>query len=230
MPGHRAELLAADPRQRAGEHLADRRPDRHQGVRRRHRRRCAGSADDVLRAIAPVRGVARAFVDRGGQVPQLQIEIDRAARGALRPERRRRRGRDRDRARRQDGDRDLGRRAAIRAWSSGSARTSGAIADAIRNVLVDTPAGLRMPLSEVADVSVGSGSMNIAANRARAWRRSACSSAAATWAASSARCSSGSSADVTLAARLLRHLGRRVREPAARDGAAERDRARSACC
>ena len=36
------------------------------------------SAADVLRAIAPVRGVARAFVDRGGQVPQLQIEIDRA--------------------------------------------------------------------------------------------------------------------------------------------------------
>src|SRR4051795_4519171 len=35
------------------------------------------STADVLRAIAPVRGVARAFVDRGGQVPQLQIEIDR---------------------------------------------------------------------------------------------------------------------------------------------------------
>ena len=35
-------------------------------------------ANDVLRTIAPVRGVARAFVDRGGQVPQLQIEIDRA--------------------------------------------------------------------------------------------------------------------------------------------------------
>src|SRR5439155_815191 len=35
-------------------------------------------ANDVLRTIAPVRGVARAFVDRAGQVPQLQIEIDRA--------------------------------------------------------------------------------------------------------------------------------------------------------
>jgi heavy metal efflux system protein len=33
---------------------------------------------------------------------------------------------------------------------------------AIRNVLVDTPAGLRIPLSEVASVTVGSGSMNIA--------------------------------------------------------------------
>src|SRR5262249_33457861 len=36
------------------------------------------AADEVLRAVLPVRGVARAFVDRGGQVPQLQIEIDRA--------------------------------------------------------------------------------------------------------------------------------------------------------
>src|SRR3954453_13758739 len=35
------------------------------------------AAADVLRAVAPVAGVARAFVDRGGQVPQLQIEIDR---------------------------------------------------------------------------------------------------------------------------------------------------------
>src|SRR5262249_52059832 len=33
---------------------------------------------------------------------------------------------------------------------------------AIANVLVDTPSGLRIPLSEVATVSVGSGSMNIA--------------------------------------------------------------------
>jgi heavy metal efflux system protein len=35
-------------------------------------------ANEVLRTIAPVRGVARAFVDRAGMVPQLQIEIDRA--------------------------------------------------------------------------------------------------------------------------------------------------------
>ena len=38
-------------------------------------RRLAG---ELLRTVAPVRGVARAFVDRAGQVPQLQIEIDRA--------------------------------------------------------------------------------------------------------------------------------------------------------
>src|SRR5262245_38306908 len=35
-------------------------------------------SEEVLKAIANVRGVARAFIDRAGQVPQLQIEIDRA--------------------------------------------------------------------------------------------------------------------------------------------------------
>ena len=39
--GHRADLFAADPRQRARNHLADRRADRDQGVRRRSRRCCA---------------------------------------------------------------------------------------------------------------------------------------------------------------------------------------------
>src|SRR5207249_615524 len=36
-----------------------------------------GVAKDALRAISGVRGVARAFVDRAGQVPQLRIAIDR---------------------------------------------------------------------------------------------------------------------------------------------------------
>src|SRR5215471_11000590 len=35
-------------------------------------------SQEVLGSIQGVRGVARAFVDRAGQVPQLQIEIDRA--------------------------------------------------------------------------------------------------------------------------------------------------------
>src|SRR5581483_2529519 len=35
-------------------------------------------AEEVLRAVTSVRGVSRAFVDRAGQVPQLQIEVDRA--------------------------------------------------------------------------------------------------------------------------------------------------------
>src|SRR5207253_7729537 len=34
-------------------------------------------AQEVLKAISGVRGVDRAFVDRGGDVPQLQIDIDR---------------------------------------------------------------------------------------------------------------------------------------------------------
>src|SRR5262249_41956343 len=35
-------------------------------------------AQNVLRSISSVRGVGRAFIDRFGQVPQLQIEIDLA--------------------------------------------------------------------------------------------------------------------------------------------------------
>src|SRR5204863_7633359 len=34
-------------------------------------------AAEVLHAVGPVRGVSRAFVDRAGEVPQLQIEVDR---------------------------------------------------------------------------------------------------------------------------------------------------------
>src|SRR5205807_1783044 len=32
---------------------------------------------ELLREVSTVRGVARAFIDRAGQTPQLQIEIDR---------------------------------------------------------------------------------------------------------------------------------------------------------
>src|SRR5213079_100668 len=35
-------------------------------------------AQRVLDTVRAVRGVNRAFIDRAGQVPQLQIEIDRA--------------------------------------------------------------------------------------------------------------------------------------------------------
>jgi heavy metal efflux system protein len=119
------------------------------------------SAADVLRAIAPVRGVARAFIDRGGQVPQLKIEIDRAraARYGLNV------------ADVEDViETALGGRTATELWEG--ERRFGVVVrlgeeerrnpDAIRNVLVDTPGGPRVPLSEVAAVSIGSGSMNIA--------------------------------------------------------------------
>lgn len=40
-------------------------------------------AQEVLRTVAGVRGVARAFIDRAGQIPQLRIEIDRARDGSI---------------------------------------------------------------------------------------------------------------------------------------------------
>jgi heavy metal efflux system protein len=119
------------------------------------------SAADVLRSVVPVRGVARAFVDRGGQVPQLQIEIDRAraARYGLNVS-----------------DVEdvietaLGGKTATELWE-GERRFTVVVRlseeerrnpEALRNVLIDTPAGPRIPMSEVATVAVGSGSMNIA--------------------------------------------------------------------
>jgi heavy metal efflux system protein len=118
-------------------------------------------ASDVLHTIAPIRGVARAFVDRAGHVPQLQIEIDRtrAARYGLNV------------ADVEDViETALGGKTATELWE-GERRFNVVVrlsqeerADeaAIANVLVDTPSGLRIPLSEVATVSIGSGSMDIA--------------------------------------------------------------------
>jgi cobalt-zinc-cadmium resistance protein CzcA len=116
---------------------------------------------DVLRVISPVRGVARAFVDRAGEVPQLQIQIDRAraARYGLNV------------ADVEDViETALGGKTATELWE-GERRFNVVVRlgeeerrdqGAIGNVLVDTPSGLRIPLSEVASVAVGSGSMNIA--------------------------------------------------------------------
>ena len=119
------------------------------------------SAADVLRAVLPVRGVARAFVDRAGQVPQLQIAVDRAraARYGLNV------------ADVEDViETALGGKTATELWEG--ERRFGVVVrlgeeerrnpEAIGSVLVDTPAGPRIPLSDVAEVSVGSGSMNIA--------------------------------------------------------------------
>ena len=118
-------------------------------------------ANEVLHTISSVRGVARAFVDRGGQVPQLQIEIDRAraARYGLNV------------ADVEDViETELGGKTATELWEG--ERRFGVVVrlseeerrdeNAIKNVLVDTPTGLRIPLSEVASIVVGSGSMNIA--------------------------------------------------------------------
>jgi cobalt-zinc-cadmium resistance protein CzcA len=121
-------------------------------------RRIAG---EILKSISSVRGVARAFIDRGGQVPQLRVEIDRAraARYGLNV------------ADVEDViETALGGKTATELWE-GERRFTVVVrladeerrnAEAIRSILVDTPSGLRIPLSEVAAVNVGSGSMNIA--------------------------------------------------------------------
>ncbi len=117
-------------------------------------------AEQVLHAITPVRGVVRAFVDRAGEVPQLQIQIDRqkAARYGLNVS-----------------DIEdvietaLGGRVATEIWE-GEKRFGVVVRlrederrdiASIRNILVDTPGGLRIPLEEVAAVTVQGGSMNI---------------------------------------------------------------------
>jgi len=114
----------------------------------------------VLRAVSGVRGVSRAFIDRAGEVPQLQIEVNRgrAARYGLNV-----------------ADVDdvietaLGGKVGTQIWE-GDRRYGVAVRlrdedrqsmAAIGSVLVDTPSGARVPLGEVADISVRGGSMNI---------------------------------------------------------------------
>jgi cobalt-zinc-cadmium resistance protein CzcA len=116
--------------------------------------------EEVLRSISPVRGVVRAFVDRAGEVPQLQIQIERqkAARYGLNVS-----------------DIEdvietaLGGRVATEIWEG--ERRFGVVVRlrederrdiaTIRSILVDTPGGLRIPLEEVATIEVKGGSMNI---------------------------------------------------------------------
>lgn len=114
----------------------------------------------VLSEISGVDGVARAFVDRFGQIPQLQIEIDRerAARYGLNVD-----------------DVDdvietaLGGKEATYIWE-GEKRFSVAVrlkdeerrnVSSIRDILLDTADKSRVPLSQVANISVREGAMNI---------------------------------------------------------------------
>jgi cobalt-zinc-cadmium resistance protein CzcA len=117
-------------------------------------------AGDVLHLLSGIRGVSRAFIDRGGQVPQLQIEVDRprAARYGLNV------------ADVEDViDTALGGKVATEIWE-GERRFGVAVRleeherrdiGGIKNILVDTPAGPRVPLADVANLSVRSGNMNI---------------------------------------------------------------------
>jgi cobalt-zinc-cadmium resistance protein CzcA len=117
-------------------------------------------AGDVLRTVSGIRGVAHAFIDRAGEVPQLQIEVDRArsARHGLNV------------ADVEDViETALGGKVATEMWE-GDRRFGVAVrlrpqdradVEGIRNVLVDTPAGSRVPLAEVSRIGVKGGSMNI---------------------------------------------------------------------
>ena len=114
----------------------------------------------LLREVAKVPGVARAFVDRAGSVPQLMIEIDRA--------RASRYGLNVD-------DVDdmieiaLGGKPATYIWE-GEKKFSVAVrlsedersnVDTLRGLLIDTPGGSHVPLEQVANIEVREGSMNI---------------------------------------------------------------------
>ncbi|PYP14182.1 MAG: CusA/CzcA family heavy metal efflux RND transporter [Gemmatimonadetes bacterium] len=123
------------------------------------------TVQQVLEHVASVRGVARAFVDRAGEVPQARLEIDqaRAARYGLNV------------ADIEDQiEIGLGGKAATELWEgekhfSVVARLAGTdrrLAN-IDRILIDTPDGQRIPLSEVADSRLGAGSMNISREAGR---------------------------------------------------------------
>ena len=113
----------------------------------------------LLHAVASVPGVARSFIDRAGQVPQSLIEIDRerAARYGLNVS---------------DVEdvieTGLGGKAATALWE-GEKHFSVLVRlpeaarglDLMKNILVDTPEGLHIPLAEVATFRESSGAMNI---------------------------------------------------------------------
>jgi cobalt-zinc-cadmium resistance protein CzcA len=121
---------------------------------------------ELLHLIAPVRGVARAYVDRAGRIPQLQIEVDRerAARYGLNV------------ADIQDLiETALGGRTATQIWE-GEKRFGVVVrleeserrnVDSIRSLLLDAPDGSQVPLDQVAKISVQEGVMNISREAGR---------------------------------------------------------------
>ena len=121
--------------------------------------------DVVLRAIDDVPGVARAFVDRAGQLPQYRIEVDRqrAARYGLNA-----------------GDIDaviesaLAGHEATWIWEGERRfavvmrlREEDRALARLRELQLTTPSGVFLPLSEVATFRVASGAMNIARENGR---------------------------------------------------------------
>jgi cobalt-zinc-cadmium resistance protein CzcA len=117
-------------------------------------------AQEVLDTVKGVNGVARAFVDRAGSVPQLQIEIDRqrAARYGLNVS---------------DVENvietALGGKKATEIWE-GERKFPVVVRlreeqrsdiSSIARIVVETPRGLRVPLEDVATLNIRGGSMNI---------------------------------------------------------------------
>ena len=122
-------------------------------------------ARNVLKHVSSVPGVARAFVDRLGELPQIQVKVERAraARYGLNV------------ADIQDViETALGGKAVTQIWE-GEKRFAVAVrlAEAERSLtrmqglLVATPGGAYVPLSEVATFRTVSGSMNIARENGR---------------------------------------------------------------
>jgi cobalt-zinc-cadmium resistance protein CzcA len=118
-----------------------------------------GLVQQVLHSIAGVPGVARAFIDRAGEVPQSIIEIDRehAARYGLNV------------SDVQDViEIALGGKAATELWE-GEKHFSVIVRlsederklSNLKSVLVDTTDGQHIPLAQLAEFKVASGSMNI---------------------------------------------------------------------
>jgi cobalt-zinc-cadmium resistance protein CzcA len=117
-------------------------------------------ATAVLRAVSATPGVARAFIDRAGQVPQLQVTVDRqrAARYGLNV------------ADVQDTiETALGGRNATDIWE-GEQRFGVVVrlpadlradVDGVGHIRVDTLDGAQVQLADVADIAVRNGAMNI---------------------------------------------------------------------
>jgi heavy metal efflux system protein len=122
--------------------------------------------DEVLRLISPIRGVGRAFVDRAGRIPQLQIEIDRerAARYGLTV------------ADIEDViETALGGRPATQIWE-GERRFNVVVrlreeersnTEALRGLLLDAPDHSQVPLDQVTQISVQEGVLNISRESGR---------------------------------------------------------------
>jgi len=122
--------------------------------------------EEVLQLILPIQGVGRAFVDRAGRIPQLQIAIDRerAARYGLNV------------ADIEDViETALGGRPATQIWE-GERRFNVVVRlreeersnlEALRGLLLEPPDGSQVPLDQVAKIGVQEGVLNISRESGR---------------------------------------------------------------